>query len=197
MVRSPAGAITTSKRITVGYGGMCLRFVRTCYDVDSKYVSAIAAWNNAKHKHRTSRPSSMPAGVPGFMTHPHSIYQHVFLTLGDGMMRTTNSSTGRIHTVSIQSWVNAGWTLLGWTEDLNGVRVYAKAKGDGVPGWWHVDVDRGFHLNGRATPNGEVMVKRKRGFNVYSTARKKAGGLWWVKGKTYWYAEKYLERGKA
>src|SRR6478609_1259020 len=108
MVRSPAGAIATSKRIKVGYGGMCLKFVRTCFNVGSRYVSAIEAWNHAKFKHRTDDPDSMPAGVPGFMTHPHSIYQHVFVTLGDGMMRTTNSDTGRIHTVSIQSWLNAG-----------------------------------------------------------------------------------------
>jgi len=197
MVRSPAGAIATSKHITVGYGGMCLKFVRTCFGVQSKYVSAIEAWNHAQFKHRTSDPDSMPAGVPGFMTHPHSIYQHVFVTLGDGMMRTTNSDTGRIHTVSIQRWLNNGWTLLGWTEDLNGVRVYAKPRGNGVHAWWHVEVDPGHHLNARTAPNGPIATMRDPGFNVYATSRKRADGRWWIKGKHYWYAESYLARGRS
>ncbi|MDM7831478.1 hypothetical protein [Cellulomonas edaphi] len=197
MVRSPAAAIAESKHITVGYGGMCLKFVRTCYGVPPRYESAIKAWENAKHKHPTHNPGSMPAGVPGFMTHPRSVYQHVFVTLGDGMMRTTNSVTGRIHTVAIQSWLNSGWTLLGWTEDLNGVRVFAAPRGNGVNAWWHVAVDPGHHLNARTTPNGPIATMRNPGFNIYATARKRVDGRWWIKGKRYWYAESYLQRGKS
>lgn len=199
MPRTPAAAIAASKSITVGYGGMCLAFVRTAFGVAPKYASAIAAWNAARYKHRTTNPNALPAGVPGFMTHPRSTYQHVFLSLGGGLMRTTNSITNRIQTVSIQSWLNNGWTLLGWTEDLNGVRVYTPPADDGVPGWWHVNTAKGENLNGREKPGlkGRIAVKRQRGFTIYATARKKVDGLWWVKAKTFWYAEKYLKRGKA
>lgn len=123
MVRTPAQAIAYSKTITRGYGGQCLKFVRTCVGVGSKYGSAKEAWANAQFKHVGL--NGIPAGVPIFMSHPKSKYGHVAIYLGNGYIRTTNSSTNRIHTDPISKWQGWGYTVQGWTEDLNGVRVWS------------------------------------------------------------------------
>lgn len=126
MARTAAQALSKANSISRGYGGLCLQFVRTCYGVGSKYPSAISAWNNAKYKHRTSSTSGVPIGAPVFFS--GSKYGHVAVYAGNGYMRTTNSATGRIHTMSVSSWVRAGYKFLGWTEDLNGVRVISAPK---------------------------------------------------------------------
>ncbi|MCL2424675.1 MAG: peptidoglycan-binding protein, partial [Micrococcales bacterium] len=51
---------------------------------------------------------------------------HVALALGGGLMRTTNSTTNRIQTVTIASW-GRSYPLVGWAEDLNGVTVWRAA----------------------------------------------------------------------
>jgi peptidoglycan hydrolase-like protein with peptidoglycan-binding domain len=126
MAKTFSQALAKSKNITSGYGGYCLQFVRICFGVGPKYASAISAWNNAKYKHRTSTTRNIPVGAPIFFS--GSRYGHVAIYMGNGYMRTTSASTGRIHTHKVSSWVAIGYRLLGWTEDLNGVRVYTPAK---------------------------------------------------------------------
>jgi len=121
MARTPAQALATANSITKGYGGLCLQFVRTCYGIGAKYPSAISAWNNAKVKHRTSSTSGIPLGAPIYFS--GSKYGHIAVYAGNGYMRTTNSATNRIHTMTVASWVRMGYKFLGWSEDLNGVRV--------------------------------------------------------------------------
>ena len=121
--RTPSQAIEKATSITSGYGGMCLKFVRVCFGIGSKYGSAKTAWANAKVKHYTSSLTGIPTGAPIFFSHPKSKYGHVTVYLGNGYMRTTNSATGRIHTDPVSKWLGWGYTLLGWTEDLNGVTI--------------------------------------------------------------------------
>lgn len=126
MARTRTQALSYANKTTKGYGGLCLQFVRLCYGVGPKYVSAISAWNNAKYKHRTSSTKSIPKGAPIFFS--GSKYGHVAVYAGNGLMRTTRASTGRIHTMRVATWLAYGYKLLGWTEDLNGVRVITPAK---------------------------------------------------------------------
>lgn len=123
MTNTAAAAVRVANSISTGYGGLCLRFVRICYDIPAKYASARSAWDNAKKKHKGSSLAGVPVGVPLFLDSRASRYGHVAVYLGNGYMRTTNSSTGRIHTQAVSAWVAAGWTVLGWTEDLNGVAI--------------------------------------------------------------------------
>lgn len=120
-LRTPAEIVAAAHAITTGYGGLCLKFVRTCAGIGSKYASAKAAWAGATHRH--TGYDDAPAGAFLFMSHPRSTYGHVTVYLGDATVRTTNSSTNRIHTDRISTWTGWGYTVQGWSEDLNGVRI--------------------------------------------------------------------------
>lgn len=67
-----------------------------------------------------------------------------------------------------------------------GRRVYSTANG----------------LNARTSPNGAIAknkgknLVRPKGFTFVVTDRKSAGGRWWNKATTYWYAEQYLSEKK-
>jgi hypothetical protein len=123
MARTVIAALAWAMAQLTGYNGLCLQFVRTAFGIPAKYPSAIAAWNGAAHKHKTTSTSGIPVGVPIFFS--GGKYGHVAIYAGNGLMRTTNSSVGHPVTQSVAQWTRAGYyTLLGWTEDLNGVRVY-------------------------------------------------------------------------
>lgn len=119
--RTPAQIVRNALAITTGYGGLCLKFTRTCANIPAVHGSAKHAWAAAVHKH--AGYADAPAGAFLFMSHPNSKHGHVAVYLGDGTMRTTNSRTGRIHTDKVSAWVRGNYTVQGWTEDLNGVRV--------------------------------------------------------------------------
>lgn len=116
---SGAAAAARANQITTGYGGLCLQFVRTCWGVPAKYVNAKTAWAQAKKRHPGL--DRIPVGAPLFMSHPKSKDGHVVIYLGGNSVRSTNSATGRVATYSIATWQGWGYTVQGWTEDLNGV----------------------------------------------------------------------------
>lgn len=104
----------------------CLVFVRSCFGVDMRYPSAGEAWDAAQHKHRTSRAADIPAGVPVFWETSGEA-DHVALSTGNGRCLSNDfKRSGHIDEVGIDE-ISRGWNavLLGWTEDLNGVRVYS------------------------------------------------------------------------
>lgn len=105
---------------------MCLQESRLVAGIASKYPSAISAWNNASYRHPGLKP---PAGavVPVFFATP-SPYDHVAWALGDGRVVTINGSRWSIYS-SIDAMCKI-WKVayLGYTEDLNGVRVYTPPK---------------------------------------------------------------------
>jgi hypothetical protein len=123
MTRTPEQAIAWALGTQKGYAGMCLYFVRSAFGVPARYSAARTAWQQAARRHPTTDRAAIPRGVPVFLDHPKSTYGHVALALGDGRIRTTNSATGLIHTHDITLWQSWGYSLLGWTEDLNGVDV--------------------------------------------------------------------------
>lgn len=120
--RTPDQIVKHSLSITSGYGGLCLKFVRTCANIPGLYGSAKKAWANAKHKH-TDGVRNAPKGAFVFLSHPKSQYGHVAIYLGNNKIRTTNSTTKRIHSDPIATWTGWGYTLQGWSEDINGVRI--------------------------------------------------------------------------
>lgn len=105
---------------------MCLKETRLIAGIASKYPSAISAWNNAQFRHPGVKP---PAGavVPVFFATP-SPYDHVAWALGDGRVVTINGSRWSIYS-SIDSMCKI-WRIsyIGYTDDLNGVRVYTPPK---------------------------------------------------------------------
>lgn len=126
-LRIGAAVVKYARTITRYPVGYCLKYVRTCFGIASKYPSAINAWNNAKHRHGPT--SAIPYGVPVFFK--GGKYGHVALSLGKNaqgvdMCRSTDyPRAGVVGEVPIRTLAaNWNYPYIGWTEDLNGVRVY-------------------------------------------------------------------------
>lgn len=116
-------ALTAAHNISGYPPGYCLRWCREQWRVDSLYGSAIEAWDGARHKHPGDR--NPPDGAPTF--YRGGQYGHIVLTCQDthpGMRSTDCPYTGTVSDAGID-WVERHWgyTYLGWTEDLNGVRL--------------------------------------------------------------------------
>jgi hypothetical protein len=123
-MRTGAKAVAYARTITRWPVGYCLKYVRTCFGISGKYPSAISAWNNAKHRHGPS--SAVPPGVPVFFRGGR--YGHVAISVGNGKCRSTDyPRRGVVSEVAISTLAkNWNYPYLGWTEDLNGVRIYSK-----------------------------------------------------------------------
>lgn len=116
---------------TVGY---CLREVRECYGVGPKAGDATEAWHQARFFH--TKPKNMseaefiatiPRGVPVFWTGGSSGHGHIAIATGFGgrCWSTDIRRPGYFDRVPIQEITDKwGLKLAGWTEDLNGVRVW-------------------------------------------------------------------------
>lgn len=122
-------AIEKSLTIKKGYKGLCLKFVRTCFDIPAKYPSAADAWANAKDRVITGSTSGIPEGAPVFFSIPGNRYGHVALYLGDGKFRTNYSAKGTVITATLGHAVFRGMRMLGWSRDVNGVKIPELGKG--------------------------------------------------------------------
>ena len=175
MVNTPSRAIAKANGITSGYGGLCLAFVQDCYNAQAVEPSAISAWNNSQHKHPTSSLDGTPVGAPIYFS-GGGPYGHVAIYLGNGMMRTTNSTDNLIHTDPVSTWQSWGYTLLGWTEDIENQLIPGLTSGTSggstntgnpivIAGRYRCVVDA---LNVRDAPtiNGTVVATYTRGQTV-------------------------------
>jgi hypothetical protein len=104
--------------------GLCLQFVRTCFDVGSYYYSAIDAWNASPTKHPGDR--NPPPAVPLYFSTP-SQYDHVVFCCSPNEIVTTFNDQIRSYTGNAISGIERDFngTYLGWTEDINRVTVWA------------------------------------------------------------------------
>jgi hypothetical protein len=108
---------------TIGpWSHLCLRFVRNVFGLPPGEPTAIAAWHEARSKHKGD--SQPPPGVPVFWSGGGP--GHVAVSVGNGWVVTSDfPSAGHVTKVPI-SLLDAAWHLryLGWTDDLEGVRVH-------------------------------------------------------------------------
>lgn len=107
--------------------GMCLREVRECFGVGPRAEDAAEAWQQAQHKHQQTDPRKIPRGVPVFWTGGTAGHGHVAIATGfaGNCLSTDIRRPGYFDKVPIEE-IHDKWglKLVGWTEDLNGVRVY-------------------------------------------------------------------------
>jgi len=119
---SPAEALDNAHNTTSCSVGMCLKYVRTWWEVGSLYASAIEAWNGARFKHPGDR--TPPNGAPLFYRGGN--YGHIVIAdiHHQGCRSTDCQSSGRVSDEDI-AWTERTWgyEYLGWTEDLNGVTL--------------------------------------------------------------------------
>lgn len=107
------------------FHALCLQFTRLCFNIPAKYASAKDAWAGAKYKHPVSQGGAIPAGVPLFWD-TKSKWDHIALSIGDGKCLSTDiKRRGKVDVVPISTVTKAWGPFLGWSEDLNGVRVYS------------------------------------------------------------------------
>jgi len=114
--------------------GMCLKYVRTWLGIGSKEPDAITAWNNAKVKHKGDQ--NPPKGAPVFWSGGQ--YGHIALAIDNSHGRSTDTtSSGKVSTQEGNWWKNNwGSKYLGWTEDLNGVKIpYLQGGGTSESQW--------------------------------------------------------------
>lgn len=104
---------------TVGKSGYCLVYARSVFGVGSKWATAALAWANASYKHTGNPPND--ASVPVWFKYGKD--GHVAVSVpGKGVYSTTAQGVKVFKTVAeCASYVKA--TYLGWSEDINGVRV--------------------------------------------------------------------------
>ncbi len=102
--------------------GYCQKYVRDpCWRVPSLYGSAIEAWNGAQFKHPGDR--NPPLGAPCYYRGGN--YGHAVISVGGGRIRSTDCQSAEQVNDAALSWPETAWNYeyLGWTEDINGVRL--------------------------------------------------------------------------
>lgn len=163
-IRTGAAAIAWGKNEiknpSRNWNALCLMFVRRCFNVAAKYPDARTAWANAKKKHKTSDPSSIPSGVPVFFD-TTSKWDHIVLSIGGGKCISTDAlRKGKPDIVSIASLAKSWGPLLGWSEDVNGVTVYKAPAKPVVPSF-----PKGLGP-GKSDPSARTLQKqlKKAGF---------------------------------
>lgn len=102
--------------------GLCLRFVRECFNVDSLYPDAKTAWLEARRKHYTTTAADVPNGKATFWQ--VGDHWHVAYSIGRGRVISTDTdieAPGSANVVLITA-ISSAWgaRLLGYVDDLNG-----------------------------------------------------------------------------
>ncbi|QXT62763.1 peptidoglycan-binding domain-containing protein [Tessaracoccus palaemonis] len=121
-----AWAKAQSTKPSRSWHNLCLMFVRSCLGVSAHYLTARLAWLGAEHRHETTNAASIPAGVPVFWR-TGTVNWHIAISAGDGYCWSSDiGGKGKVGKIGIDA-LSRAWNaeLLGWTEDLNGVRVYS------------------------------------------------------------------------
>ena len=127
MTRTGAAAIAHARgeiaNPSKDWTGMCLQFVRSCFDVGPVAPSAIAGWKAARLRHELGDLDKIPAGVPVWWATGQ--FGHVALSIGDGKCISTDIlRRGKPDVVAIGTIADRwGARFLGWSEDINGVRI--------------------------------------------------------------------------
>lgn len=106
--------------------GLCLANVRKAYGIGAEYPSAITAFDAvpSEYTHTWYNP---PAGVPVFWSGGSAGDGHIAIADGNGNVWSTDiKREGKWDLVPIAE-IHSNWGLKyeGWTEILNGVRVYS------------------------------------------------------------------------
>jgi hypothetical protein len=131
---SPRQAVENGHNVGSYETGMCQKFVRDqCWRVPSLYGSAIEAWNGARYKHPGDR--TPPVGAPCY--YRGGSYGHAVIYCGPDHkgIRSTDCDTAYEVSDASLDWPERAWgyAYLGWTEDINGVRVITPAEEDDMP----------------------------------------------------------------
>lgn len=107
--------------------GMCLVYVRETFGIGPKYPSATAGWNASPYRHM-DQDFPKDTWVPIWFSLKDNPNGHVALRQPDGSIWSSShpTSTEPVHHKSLQdivSYYSGRLTYLGWTEDIEDVRI--------------------------------------------------------------------------
>lgn len=182
MRASEAGIANAAKQSLDGPAyrfGMCKMAVRQQYSVPSDgSPDAAAAWSRAKLRHPTSDPDVIPRGVPVWWTGGSSGHGHVAISAGGGMCWSTDiRRTGYFDRVPIahirEAW---GLRLVGWSEDIDGVRVWSAPLPPPVEPTRGKAVDAALGELRQAQGTGQRRVKLNKAAAILRSIRRLATG---------------------
>lgn len=115
----------------VGQDGLCLAYVTEVFGVPNKYSSATVAWEDAQYKHAGEQPP-MGVSVPVWFSY-NGPDGHVAGATPSGVYSTTAQGDKTFSSVSaLVSWMGEGFKYLGWSEDINNVRVVQPQEDTGM-----------------------------------------------------------------
>jgi hypothetical protein len=121
--------VAAAQRSSVNAPGRCLEWSREQAGIPSKYADATTAWEHATG--RRPADTSPPRGAAVYWTGGSSGYGHIAISLGGGMVRSSDAGgTGQVATVRI-SKLSSDWNLqyAGWANSINGYRIPGVARG--------------------------------------------------------------------
>ena len=197
-VRTPAQAVAWASAPRRGYGGLCLQFVRLAYGVGPKYGYARLAWQKARWRHATSSWAQVPIGAPIYLDRPSSKYGHIAIYVGGGRMATTNASTNRTSVTPISTWTGSyGYRMLGWSEDVNGVRVVPTGGGVKISRY-RVTAKQGVNVRTKPSTSAKVTKALPKG-SIFTVPKgsgtvKGSGHRWFKTTAGHYVAADYVER---
>lgn len=99
--------------------GMCLQWSRERANIPALQPDAATAWKHAVHRHVGDR--NPPRGAMCYWTGGSKGYGHIAVSLGGGMIRSSDSGgAGRPATVPLR-WVEDNWRMpyAGWADNVN------------------------------------------------------------------------------
>lgn len=103
-----------------GASGQCLKYVRQTFAIASLWTWAWTAWLKAKYKHRDRNLPNVPCAV----WFSYRVVQGHVVTYvpKQGFYSVTKYGVRRFKTIEeVENFI--GCKFVGWTEDINGVRV--------------------------------------------------------------------------
>lgn len=131
LVRTARGAIEWARdqvqaHVAI-YHGLCLMFVRLCFNVGPTFPDAITAWQQATTR-RPCKPDQARRGHAGFFQ--GGDHGHVVLCLGNGRCISTDVRKPGQASVCLISAIEQAWgyRFLGDVSDLNGERPVPRVK---------------------------------------------------------------------
>lgn len=115
-------AAAQAANATRDWTGICLIFVRNSFNVGPANPDATSGYLAAKFKHGTA--GTPPLGVPLWWTGGN--HGHVAISTGDGSCFSTDIlRKGKVDKVPISKIARQwGKTYKGWSEDINGARIW-------------------------------------------------------------------------
>lgn len=104
--------------------GYCLQQTRLWCGIPARYPDAATAWRYANYRKIGDR--TIPRGAAVYWTGGSRGYGHIALSLGNGLIRSTDAGgSGRVATRTL-SWFDSNWSSLnwaGWAWNINEIHI--------------------------------------------------------------------------